>query len=263
MGSGSTHSFRIKKNELMELSEITLFNAEQIFTFHFFFQKFAALQKDDGVIDYNEFLTSLGATNNTFTRQLFTAFQRNSTETINFREFIKFFSKFQSNTNIKLQTELVFKLFSDRKTHLIEKDNMIMILMDSFENCNALKNYLNHDDITEIVNESFEGFYKTIEEKKKENFTALQISNCGLSEYGERAQVNNKCSLINNSQAPGSKLGCSDIISNAITEEDRGINFEMFTDIFYKNPSIVNWICINLDKLRSYSKTSESRSCCF
>ena len=47
MGNGSINKTPIKKNELMEMKKITLFNSDIIITFYNFFKKFSSKIKDD------------------------------------------------------------------------------------------------------------------------------------------------------------------------------------------------------------------------
>ena len=181
MGSGSISKTTIKKNELLEMSKMTLFNPDIILTFFSFFQKFSSKIKDDGVIDYNEFLSIVKLHDNSFSKHLFYTFDQNRDNCINFREFLKFFSVFENGKSIS-QCELCFKLFSNPQTNKIEKETLLNIINDAISSHEILKSYLTQKDIENIVNHTLEKYKNVISQTNIINNSTLgnllNISSC-------------------------------------------------------------------------------------
>ena len=66
------------------------------------------------MIDYSEFLTILNKKDLIITKRIFDSIDVNSDGSLNYREFIKFFSVFV-NGNFEEKTSLSFKIFMDMK----------------------------------------------------------------------------------------------------------------------------------------------------
>lgn len=241
MGGGSIQRKHIRRNELMELSKMTMYNNDLIFTFHSFFHKYASSIKDDGVIDYNEFLVGIKMPDNTYTKHLFYSFDQNKDNNVNFREFLKFFASF-SNGNSIGQTEVSFRLFANPKTKKIEKTTMINILLDGINENEKLKKYLTQDEITTLVNSTFDYWLKS-------NRNQSPIMRQSPTESHEQIM-----------------LGTNNYSSNNITKGDNSseedINYELYCEIFNSNSNIKNWLRMNVEKIKSYEK-QDSGSCCF
>lgn len=260
MGNGTVKYSQIKKNELMELSKITMFNADLIFTFHTFYKKFCSLKKDDGVIDYQEFLSSLNASHNSFTEHLFYAFDQNCNDTINFREFLKFFAAFQ-NGNALFQTKISFKLFSDPKTKKIDKKTIISILFDSINQNETLKSFITQQDIENIVNETFQKYSQIIVNVHNNNTFSHLLHN-NTSETLEQLKNIKSNNFKNNTYSNYTLSANNNTYSMVNDEHEEGLTYEMYSEIFNLNPQISHWMTINIDKLKSFTKT-DIKGCCF
>ena len=274
MGNGAINKHPIKKNELMEMSKITLFKSEVITTFFEFFKKFSSKIKDDGLIDYNEFLSIIKLDDNTFSKHLFYSFDQNKDNCINFREFLKFFSVFE-NGKIISQCELCFKLFSNPQTNKIEKETLINIIQDAISSHKILKTYLTQKDIENIVNYTMEKYKFLISKTNIINNSTLgnliNISSCEKTNNGESILNINKFlpkprltvnSLNTNFYLHGNSncINSSSLIDNNNESFDE-ISYDAFQEIFNNEPNLINWININVDKLRSFNK--KNTSCCF
>ena len=258
MGNGAVKCSMIKKNELMELSKITMFNPDLIFTFNSFYQRFCTIKKDDGVIDYQEFLHCIDMPHSEFTEHLFYAFDQNCNNSINFREFLKFFSVFQ-NGNTLSQTKLSFKLFSNPHTKKIDKKTLIDILSSSIQSNDTLSSFITNKDIENIVSNTFTQCSSLLSTINKNNtFSHLVHNNTNetlepLRNIKSGNFNNNTCSnyTLNNNLSYGMR-----------NDDEETLSYEIYSEFFNLCPHISNWMTINVDKLKSYNK-AESKGCCF
>jgi Ca2+-binding EF-hand superfamily protein len=271
MGNGSINKTPIKKNELMEMKKITLFNSDIIITFYNFFKKFSSKIKDDGVIDYNEFLSILKLHDNSFSKHLFYSFDQNKDNCINFREFLKFFSVFENGKTLS-QCELCFKLFSNPQTNKIERETLINIIQDAISSHEILKTYLTQKDIENIVNYTMEKYKVVISHNNIINNSTfgnlINVSSCDKTIENntnvnkllkqQRLTVN---SLNTNFYNQGSS-NCNNSLTLIDNNENLDeISYEAFQEIINNEPNLINWININVDKLKNFNK--KNNSCCF
>ena len=159
----SNKKIPIRKFELEELHKLTQFSPELVILFYSYYQKFSNTLKDDGVIDYSEFLLSLNLKDNIFSKHLFSGFDLNKDNFINFREFLKFFGIFQ-NGNPFNKIEICFRLFSNSNTKQIEKEMLINILNEAVNMNETLSKFVTLDDVENIVSETFRKYDKIITE---------------------------------------------------------------------------------------------------
>lgn len=272
MGNGNLrHHSSIKKNELMELSKITMFSADIIFTFHFFYQKFCSLRKDDGVIDFKEFLNSINFPDNTFTRHLFNAFDLNCNNSINFRDFIKFFSTFQTS-NSSSQTKVTFKLFANPRTKTIDREIMETILSEAIQENTILNTYITKEDIKNIIQETFDKYLSITSDKvnNKNNPAILNDSaECNIKKNKTHMNFNHKRKQLSQQKInPINNISTSKECRKGIENNNNytpkppnAFNYEMYSEFLFLNPLITEWMSININKLKSFAK-GETRKCC-
>ena len=271
MGNGAINKHPIKKNELMEMSKITLFKNEIIITFFEFFKKFSSKIKDDGLIDYNEFLSIVKLHDNSFSKHLFYSFDQNKDNCINFREFLKFFSVFENGKTLS-QCELCFKLFSNPQTNKIERETLINIIQDAISSHEILKTYLTQKDIENIVNYTMEKYKFLISQTIIiKNSTLGNLGNISSCEKTIENNTNMNKILqrprltVNSSNTNFYIQGSSNCNNNSTLIENNEnldeISYEAFQEIINHEPNLINWININVDKLKSFNK--KNLSCCF
>lgn len=87
---GATHSKgpKITDVECEEFAAISKFKVDEIKLLHQHFRKNSKIIEDDGVIDFAEFLISLGIRDSLVAKQLYRMFDTNHDNRINFREFV-------------------------------------------------------------------------------------------------------------------------------------------------------------------------------
>jgi Ca2+-binding EF-hand superfamily protein len=156
MGGGSIKSPVLKKSELADFHNLSYFSNEVILNLYNKFSNFSAINKDDGVIDYEEFCVMTGKENNILTHKIFSSIDFNNDGRINFREFLKFLSCFISGS-LEDQKVLSFRIFADEETNLIHKSFMFDILKKTLihEGGIPLMEYFDEATLNAIVDDSF------------------------------------------------------------------------------------------------------------
>ena len=116
----------------MEFSKVSTFTSEEINDLYLFFNQLSKAQKDDGVIDYEEFRQAVNLKDGIYARNLFSIFDTNDDKVINFREFILAFATFLNET-IDKQIRLSFKLYDPENKGRVRRETMVAILSDALK----------------------------------------------------------------------------------------------------------------------------------
>ena len=219
----------LKLSELEEFHNITLFSNEVLIKLYEIFKFFSSIKINDGVIDYSEFLTILNKKDLIITKRIFDSIDVNSDGSLNYREFIKFFSVFV-NGNFEEKTSLSFKIFMDKEKKKITFFSMKKMLFEIIkENEN---NFLNDDDIENVCYESFKDFvinYKN------------NINNSNTN-FNEESSV-----IFNNEDV---NENCDDFDEDEIKKFE--IDLENYREIVKNNPEILELIKIDINKILKY-----------
>lgn len=156
MGGGNIKSPNLKKSELIDFHNISYFANDTIIKLYDKFTGLSAINKDDGVIDYEEFCIMTGKESNELTEKIFNCIDYNHDGRINFREFLKFISCFVSG-NIDDQKMLSFKIFSDEQNKLIHKSFIYKTLKKNLvsEGGFTFSEYFDEETLDFIIDESF------------------------------------------------------------------------------------------------------------
>ena len=221
----------LKLSELEEFHNITLFSNEILIKLYEIFKFFSSIKINDGVIDYSEFLTILNKKDLIITKRIFDSIDVNSDGSLNYREFIKFFSVFV-NGNFEEKTSLSFKIFMDKEKKKITFFSMKKMLFEIIkENEN---NFLNDDDIENVCYESFKNF----------------VVNCKNINNNSN-DFNDESSVIFNNEDVNEN--CDD---NENFDEDEikkfEIDLENYREIVKNNPEILELIKIDINKILKY-----------
>ncbi len=154
MGNQKTKEVLLKANELNEFHNMSSLSTEILIKLHEHYRRFSAIKTDDGVIDYLEFCTLINKKNTNLTKKIFNSIDANKDSYINFREFVKFLSCFDSGT-LEDQINLSFNILCDEQSKLITSDSIISLLKNSICDENTFKKYFTDDIIDKIVGETF------------------------------------------------------------------------------------------------------------
>jgi len=164
MGIGKSKSNLLKSHELDEFAKVTAFSLDQINNLYTHFKAISSIEKDDGVIDYDEFCAALETEKTLITKRLFQIFDENHDTVLNFREFIVGIS-ILNEENIDMQIKLTFKLFDPEATGIIKADYVIEMLLSSLSLMDNM--YIPKEAIQEIVNQTFDELNRNVEKDDK------------------------------------------------------------------------------------------------
>ena len=220
----------LKLSELEEFHNITLFSNEILIKLYEIFKFFSSIKINDGVIDYSEFLTILNKKDLIITKRIFDSIDVNSDGSLNYREFIKFFSVFV-NGNFEEKTSLSFKIFMDKEKKKITFFSMKKMLFEIIKE----NNFLNDDDIENVCYESFKNF----------------VVNCKNNINNNSNDFNDESSVIFNNEDVNEN--CDD--NNDFDEDEIKkfeIDLENYREIVKNNPEILELIKIDLNKILKY-----------
>jgi len=154
MGNAKTKEVLLKPNELNEFHNMTSLSTEILIKLHEHYRRFSAIKTDDGVIDYTEFCTLINKTNTHLAKRIFNAIDANKDENINFREFVKFLSCFDTGT-LDDQINLSFCILCDPVSKTIDNEFILCLLKDAIFIEQSFKKYLTDDVLENIVNETY------------------------------------------------------------------------------------------------------------
>lgn len=171
MGLGKSKSNLLKSHELDEFAKVTAFSLDQINNIYTHFKAISALEKDDGVIDYDEFCAALETEKSLITKRLFQIFDENHDTVLNFREFIVAISTLNEE-NIDVQIKLTFKLFDPDAKGIIKASYVVEILLSSLSLLESI--YIPKETIEEIVNRTFAELNQDVEKEEKDTIDFSQ-----------------------------------------------------------------------------------------
>ncbi len=171
MGLGKSKSNLLKSHELDEFAKVTAFSLDQINNIYTHFKAISALEKDDGVIDYDEFCAALETEKSLITKRLFQIFDENHDTVLNFREFIVAISTLNEE-NIDVQIKLTFKLFDPDAKGIIKASYVVEILLSSLSLLESI--YIPKETLEEIVNRTFAELNQDVEKEEKDTIDFSQ-----------------------------------------------------------------------------------------
>ena len=219
----------LKLSELEEFHNITLFSNEILIKLYEIFKFFSSIKINDGVIDYSEFLTILNKKDLIITKRIFDSIDVNSDGSLNYREFIKFFSVFV-NGNFEEKTSLSFKIFMDKEKKKITFFSMKKMLFEIIKE----NNFLNDDDIENVCYESFKNFV----------VNCKNINN-NSNDFNDESSV-----IFNNEDVNENCDDNNDFDEDEIKKFE--IDLENYREIVKKNPEILELIKIDINKILKY-----------
>lgn len=219
----------LKLSELEEFHNITLFSNEILIKLYEIFKFFSSIKINDGVIDYSEFLTILNKKDLIITKRIFDSIDVNSDGSLNYREFIKFFSVFV-NGNFEEKTSLSFKIFMDKEKKKITFFSMKKMLFEIIKE----NNFLNDDDIENVCYESFKNFV----------VNCKNINN-NSNDFNDESSV-----IFNNEDVNENCDDNNDFDEDEIKKFE--IDLENYREIVKNNPEILELIKIDINKILKY-----------
>ena len=162
--SNESNIITLRKSELNEFHNMTLFSNDILLKLHEYFKKFSAIQTDDGVIDYDEFCMIINKKDNLLNRNIFNSIDVNSDGSLNYREFIKFISVF-INGSFEEQSSLAFKIFMEKDLKLITFKNTKEMVNEIIQEDNSLNKIIDKNFIDEMTEETFINLFGGIDKQ--------------------------------------------------------------------------------------------------
>jgi serine/threonine-protein phosphatase 2B regulatory subunit len=203
MGSRDSKLKKISDYELNEFARQSDLSFEEIKNLHLHFKAISSMEKDDGVIDYEEFCSALKIEKSLIADRFFQIFDLNHDLVLNFREFVLGISVL-INSNFESLLKITFSIFDIEKVGEINKQNFKDLILSCLVKLPTIQ--IKPEILQTILDETFDEINK---------------------EY-KKASVNEN------------KDGKMD-----------SIDFNQYAEMIKKNPQILKWLQIDLDKIKS------------
>mmetsp|Transcript_7893 Transcript_7893/g.21563 ORF Transcript_7893/g.21563 Transcript_7893/m.21563 type:complete len:286 (-) Transcript_7893:120-977(-) len=119
---------RVGADELGQLCQATNFDRKQVERLYDVFKVVSSSDTDDGLIDKNEFESSLGLSHSLFSDRIFQLFDKNSDGNISFDEFVTGLSVFSARASREDKTDFSFRIYDmdgDGKISQAELGDMV------------------------------------------------------------------------------------------------------------------------------------------
>lgn len=165
MGTKTSKLKKINDYELNEFARQSDLTYEEIKNLHIHFKAISSLEKDDGVIDYEEFCGALKIEKSLIADRFFKIFDLNHDSVLNFREFVLGISVL-INTNLDSQMRITFSIFDIDKNGEIEKNNFVEILSSCLEKLPSI--VIQKPILEQIVEQTFYDIRSEFKKKEEE-----------------------------------------------------------------------------------------------
>lgn len=144
-------------NEMIaECIKISHFNEDEVKKLYKRFEIIAQSQIHDGVVDIGEFQQALGIESRGFAHRIFNAFDKNSSLTIEFKEFVNSLSVMCPKATVDEKAKFIFKVYDKNGDGDITKEELSEILEFSLSENKAV--HLTPQQIEQVVNSTFKQF---------------------------------------------------------------------------------------------------------
>lgn len=179
MGQSSSKSKqkgKYSRTDIENLAKMTHFTPDQV---QFLYDRFKSLsnsQSKDNKISLHEFQQALDLPNTEFTQRIFSAFDSDNSDQIEFDEFILGLSAMSPNATIEEKAKFCFNVYDIDGNHTIDKNELKQILTFSLKSNSQIS--ISDDVLDKVVQKTFSQV-----DKNNDN----EIS---LSEFTEAAKAN-------------------------------------------------------------------------
>ena len=179
MGQSSSKSKqkgKYSRTDIENLAKMTHFTPDQV---QFLYDRFKFLsnsQSKDNKISLHEFQQALDLPNTEFTQRIFSAFDSDNSDQIEFDEFVLGLSAMSPNATIEEKAKFCFNVYDIDGNHTIDKNELKQILTFSLKSNSQIS--ISDDVLDKVVQKTFSQV-----DKNNDN----EIS---LSEFTEAAKAN-------------------------------------------------------------------------
>jgi Ca2+-binding EF-hand superfamily protein len=206
MGTKNSKLKRINDYELNEFARQSDLTFDEIKDLHIHFKSISSLEKDDGVIDYEEFCGALKMEKSLIAERFFKIFDLNHDSVLNFREFVLGVSVLINN-NLESLTKISFSIFDVEKKGEIDRDNFIEIISSCLEKVPSIS--IPRSTLESIVDQTFSSIQKEFKSK-------------------------------------------STLIEEEVKQEEKlTVNSQQYAEMVKRNPNILKWLQLDLEKIKS------------
>lgn len=148
----------LTNEEIAEFVKTTHFDDNEVRKLHNRFKVIAQSQIRDGVVDIGEFQQALGLESRGFAQHLFKAFDKDSSLTLEFREFIHCLSSMSPKATLNEKGKFIFNVYDKNNSGDISKEEFREILQFSLGENRSV--HLTPDQIDQAVKTTFDKFDK-------------------------------------------------------------------------------------------------------
>lgn len=141
------------KEDFEQLAEITTFNPMEIEKLWNKFEKISNSETADYQINISEFQKALGMSSRGFAERVFAAFDTDSSQQINFKEFVIGLSVMSPRSTMKEKARFCFSVFDIDRNGFIEKEELLFVLRESLGENTSVK--ISQTQLTKIVNATY------------------------------------------------------------------------------------------------------------
>ena len=152
----SNNEPQLTDEELQEYVKSSHFNENEVRTLHKRFKVIAQSQIRDGVVDIGEFQQALGIESRGFAQHLFKAFDKDSSLTLEFREFVKSLSAMCPKATLDEKGKFVFNVYDKNNNGDISKEEFREILQFSLGENRSV--HLTQEQINQAVENTFKQY---------------------------------------------------------------------------------------------------------
>lgn len=156
-GSGSKTKTKTKtkytKADIENLAKLTHFSPAQIQYLYERFKLLSNSESKDNKISIREFQQALDLQNTAFTNRIFSAFDSDNSNQIEFDEFIIGLSAMSANATIEEKASFCFKVYDIDGNHTIDKSELKQILSFSMQSNSQIS--ISDDTLNAIVDKTF------------------------------------------------------------------------------------------------------------
>lgn len=178
---------KLTNEEIARCVESSHFNEEEIRKLFKRYEIIAQSQKHDGVVDIGEFQQALGIESRGFAHRIFNAFDKNTSLSIDFKEFVNSLSAMCPKATIDEKAKFIFKVYDSNGDGDITKAELREILEFSLSENKSV--HLSPQQIDQAVDGTFKQYDRdqsggiTIDEFIKAANKNPSILNCVSLNY--------------------------------------------------------------------------------
>ncbi|EAY18179.1 EF hand family protein [Trichomonas vaginalis G3] len=139
MGNHQSQAKPPTKDEIAKLSASTHFSPEEIMKLYSSFKEVSATTTADGNIDVNEFALMLGINNIQFAGKIFSAFDENPDQLLDFHEYVKGLSMASQRATLEEKASFVFNVYDADRSGKISRQELTDVMTLSLSENNGVK----------------------------------------------------------------------------------------------------------------------------